>query len=98
MYNEEESIFPTAVRQEPTSSVFAVASTQSDNSSPSSIMTNSNTPDLVQLEKDNQEQTYAKNKPVLTSDKNSNNKSDSRQSSSSGYGSSKPTITNSNGK
>ena len=73
MYNEDESIFPNAARQEPTSSVFAVASTESDNSSPSSIMTNSNITDVAQLQKENLENSCEKNKPVVTNDKSSNN-------------------------
>ena len=42
LYDDNESYFPGNPRNEPTSSVFGLASTQSDVSSANSTMTNSN--------------------------------------------------------
>ena len=57
-----------------------------------------NSTNVVQLQNKNYETHCEKNKSGVVTSKSSNNKSYSRPSSSSGYGSSKQTITNSNGK
>ena len=50
LYNDNESYYPGNPRNEPTSSVFALASTQSDPSSTYSTMTNSNENNVSNLQ------------------------------------------------
>ena len=60
LYNDNDSYFPGNPRDEPTSSVFGLASTQSDNSLPYPTMTNSNENKVSDLQNET---------PILLSEK-----------------------------
>ena len=80
MYNDNESYYPGNPRNEPTSSVFGLASTQSDPSSTYSTMTNSNENNVAHLQNETPILSSQNLGPNFAENLNDNTKGHSNQS------------------
>ena len=98
MYNDDDGYFPKITCPEPTSSVLGLPSTQFDDSLHSSTMTGSMGTNIGHVLAYNTDQNANNIQRDGTNDNNVNNKPGSRQSSSSGYDSTKDGDKTSHGK
>ena len=98
LYNDEDGYFPKITCPEPTSSVLGLPSTQFDDSLHSSTMTGSIGTNIGHGLAYNTDQNANNIQRDVTEEKNINHKPGSRQSSSSGYDSTKDGDKTSNGR
>ena len=98
LYNDDDGYFPKITCPEPTSSVLGLPSTQFDDSLHSSTMTGSIGTNIGDGLACNTDQNANNIQRDVTNDKNINHKPGSRQSSSSGYDSTKDGDKTSNGR